>query len=116
VKWGRGASASAGGAQKGAGVRGRATWPGISACGRGCTRAGPRRGVRKAELIGRSHSAARERERERERAGARGNNSASGEAGLRGREGEERAGEGNRCRQPGPTRQRGRARGEGNHR
>jgi hypothetical protein len=30
----------------------------------------------------------------------------SGEAGLRSREGEEHAGEGNRCRQPGPTGQR----------
>jgi hypothetical protein len=43
AKWDGGASAGAGGAQKGAGVRGQATWSGISACARECTRAGPRR-------------------------------------------------------------------------
>jgi hypothetical protein len=52
AKWDGGASAGAGGAQKGAGVRGRATWPGISACVRECVRAGPRRGAGKAELTG----------------------------------------------------------------
>jgi hypothetical protein len=36
VKWDGGASAGAGGAQKGAGVHGRATWPGISACMHAC--------------------------------------------------------------------------------
>jgi hypothetical protein len=56
-------SAGTGGALKGARVRGRAMWPGISACVRECARAGPRRGAGKAELIGRSHGAARERER-----------------------------------------------------
>jgi hypothetical protein len=45
-----------GGAQKGTGVRGQATWPRISAC----VRAGPRRFAGKAELTGRSHGAARE--------------------------------------------------------
>jgi hypothetical protein len=39
-----------GGAQKGAGVRGRAMWPGISACVRECARAGPWRVAGKAEL------------------------------------------------------------------
>jgi hypothetical protein len=43
AKWDREASAGAGDAQKGAGVRGWATWPGISACVRECARAGPRR-------------------------------------------------------------------------
>jgi hypothetical protein len=52
VKWDEGASAGAGGAQKGAGVRGRATWPGISACVHKCACAGPRRDAGKAELIG----------------------------------------------------------------
>jgi hypothetical protein len=37
-------------------VCGQAMWPGISAC----VRASPRRFAGKAELIGRSHSAARE--------------------------------------------------------
>jgi hypothetical protein len=32
AKWDGEASVGAGGAQKGAGVQGRATWPGISAC------------------------------------------------------------------------------------
>jgi hypothetical protein len=41
----------AGDAQKGAGVRGHATWPGISAC----VRADPRRFAGKAELTGRPH-------------------------------------------------------------
>jgi hypothetical protein len=52
-------------------------------------------GAGKAELTGRSHDVARERERERAHGG---NSLASGEAGPRGREGEERTGEGNRCR------------------
>jgi hypothetical protein len=59
VKWDEGASAGAGGAQKGAGVRGRATWPGISACVHKCACAGPRRDAGKAELIGGSHGAVR---------------------------------------------------------
>jgi hypothetical protein len=49
AKWDGEASAGTGGAKKGAGVRGRATWPGAG----------------KAELIGRSHGAARKRERAR---------------------------------------------------
>jgi hypothetical protein len=55
VKWDMGASAGAGGAQKGTGVRGQATWPGISTCARwstvvhgegGADRAVPRRSER----------------------------------------------------------------------
>jgi hypothetical protein len=65
AKWDEGTSAGAGSAQKGVGLRGRATWPGISACVRECERASPRRGKGKAELTGRSHGAARERERTR---------------------------------------------------
>jgi hypothetical protein len=42
AKWDRGASAGAGGAQKVPGVRGQATWAGISACVRVCVRADPR--------------------------------------------------------------------------
>jgi hypothetical protein len=56
---GRGASADAGGPQKGAGVCGQAMWPGISACVCECARADPQRGARKAELIGRSLGAVR---------------------------------------------------------
>jgi hypothetical protein len=56
VKRCRGESAGAGGAQKGAGVRGQATWSGISAC----VHAGPRRLAGKAELTGWSHGAVRE--------------------------------------------------------
>jgi hypothetical protein len=48
-----------GGAQKGAGVRGQAMWPGILAC----VRAGPRRFAGKPELTGRPHGAARGSER-----------------------------------------------------
>jgi hypothetical protein len=59
AKWNGEASVGAGGAQKGAGVRGRATWPGISECVCGCARVGPRRGTGKAELTGQSHDAAR---------------------------------------------------------
>jgi hypothetical protein len=100
VKWNGGASAGAGGAQKGAGVRGRATWLGISTCVRECVRVGPRRGTGKAELIGRSHGAARG-------SGHMGGTAqCADEAGPRGRDRKERASEGNRCRQPGPTRQR----------
>jgi hypothetical protein len=58
-------------------------------------------GAGKAELTG---GPTAQRERERERA-CGGNNLVSSEAGPRGREGEEHAGEGNRCRQPGPTEQ-----------
>jgi hypothetical protein len=48
----------AGDAQKGAGVRGQAMWPGISTCVRG----GPWRFAGKAELTGRSYGAAREKQ------------------------------------------------------
>jgi hypothetical protein len=88
--------------KKRAGVRGQATWPGISACVRECARAGPRRDARKAELTGGFHST------------ARGNGHAgetvqhADEAGPRGREGEVRAG--NWLRQSGPTGQRERGR------
>jgi hypothetical protein len=85
VKWDRGASASVGGAQKGAGVRGQATWPGISVC----VRAGPRWVAGKTDLTGRSHGAARGSGRARETAWH------ADESGPRGREGKERAGEGN---------------------
>jgi hypothetical protein len=44
-----------GGTQKGAGVRGQATWPGFSAC----VCAGPRRFAGKTELTGRSHGVER---------------------------------------------------------
>jgi hypothetical protein len=44
-----------GGAQKGVGARGQATWPGFLAC----VRAGPRQFAGKAELTGRSHGAER---------------------------------------------------------
>jgi hypothetical protein len=52
AKWDEGASAGVGGAQKGARVRGRATWPEISVCVRECVR-------EKAELTGGSHDVAR---------------------------------------------------------
>jgi hypothetical protein len=52
AKWDEGASAGAGGAQKGAGVHGRASWPGISSCVHECVHAGPRWGARKEELTG----------------------------------------------------------------
>jgi hypothetical protein len=81
-------------------VRGRATWPAISACVRECARVGPRRGVGKAELTGRSHGAVRGSGR------AEGTARCADEAGSRGRDRKGRASEGNRCRQPGPTRQR----------
>jgi hypothetical protein len=71
AKWDRGASAGVGGAQKGAGGRGRAMWTGIMASVREGACASPRRGAMKAELIGGSHGAARERER------ARGGNSSA---------------------------------------
>jgi hypothetical protein len=108
----RGGSAGAGSAKKGAGVHGRATWPGISVCVRECTRVGPRRGAGKAELIGRSHYVARGRGH------AEGTTRCVDEVGPRGRDRKERASEGNRCRQLGPTGQRvgERARGEGNRR
>jgi hypothetical protein len=57
VKWDRGARAGAGGAQKGARVRGQATWPGISAG----VRASPQRFTGKVKLTGRSHGTARGR-------------------------------------------------------
>jgi hypothetical protein len=59
MKWDGGASAGVGGAQKGAGVRGRPTWPRIQACVRA---AGPRRVVGKPELTG-GPMVQRERER-----------------------------------------------------
>jgi hypothetical protein len=102
VKWDGGVSVGAGGAQKGAGARGRASWLGISACVHECARVGPRRGAGKAELTGRSHGAARERESGRTGVTAR----RADEAGPRGREGKERTGEGNWRRQCGPTGQR----------
>jgi hypothetical protein len=68
--------------------------------------------ARKAELTGQVHGV------EREEMGARGNGSATGDLGPRDRERErERAGEGNWCRQVGPTGQRAREGGrtrEGN--
>jgi hypothetical protein len=69
AKWDGEASAGAGGAQKGAGVRGRATWPGISACVCACcwSTAGRREGG--ADRGGPTT--------QRERAGARQNGSAS---------------------------------------
>jgi hypothetical protein len=86
-------------------VRGRATWAGISACMRECTRAGPQRDVGKAKLTGGSHDTARGNGRAGETV------QRADEAGPRGREGEERAGKGNRRQQSGPTGQR--ERGEG---
>ena len=97
VKWDEGVSAGAGGAQKGAGVRGRATWPGISARVRECACAGPRRVVGKAELTKGFHDAARGNGRAGETV------QCADEAGPRGREGKERTGEGNWRRQSGPT-------------
>jgi hypothetical protein len=87
MKWGRGASAGAGEAQKEAGVRGKVMWPGISAC----VHAGPWRFVWMAELTGWSHSAARGNGRVGETAHH------ADKAGPRGREGKGRAGEGNWC-------------------
>jgi hypothetical protein len=72
---------------------------------RACMHAGPRRVTGKAELIGGSHGAARGSGRVGETARH------ADEAGPRGREGKGRAGEGNWCRQSGPTRQRERGRG-----
>jgi hypothetical protein len=63
AKWDGKASAGAGGAQKGARVRGRATWPGISACVLECTCAGPQRVAGKAELTGVPRRSKRERAR-----------------------------------------------------
>jgi hypothetical protein len=79
----------------------------ISACVRECAHVGPRRGAGKAELTGRSHGAARGSRR------AEGTTRCDDEAGPRGRDRKGRASEGNRCRQPGPTRQRGRERERG---
>jgi hypothetical protein len=100
VKWGRGASAGAGGAQKGAVARGQATLPGISVC----VHAGPRRFMGKAKLTGRSHGAARGNGRAGE------TTYRTDETSPRGREGKGHAGEGNWCRQSSPTRQRERGR------
>jgi hypothetical protein len=86
AKWDGGASAGAGGAQKGDGVRGWATWPGISACVRVCWSTA---GAVKAELTGRSHGTARESGR----AGVTVRH--TDETGPRGRGGEGRVGEGN---------------------
>jgi hypothetical protein len=104
AKWGGGVSAVVSGAQKGARARGRASCLGISACVRECARAGPRRGTGKAKL---TRGVPRRSERKR----AHGETvQRADEAGPRGREGEERAGEGNWRRQRGPT-GRGRRRG-----
>jgi hypothetical protein len=73
-----------GGAQKGAGVRGQATWLGCSAC----VRAGQRWFTVKAERTGRSHGA----ERGSGRVGQ--TTHRADEAGPRGRDGKGRAGEG----------------------
>jgi hypothetical protein len=107
TNWDEGASAGAGGAQKGAGVRGRVTWPGISTCVRECARAGSRRVAGKAELTKGSHGAARGNGCARETV------QRAEEAGPRGREGKERTGEGNWRRQSGPTGQRERKRRSG---
>jgi hypothetical protein len=89
AKWDEGASAGAGGAKKGAGVRGHATWLGILTCVRECARASPRQDAEKAELTGGSHGAVKGNGRAGETV------QHADEAGPRGREGEERAGEGN---------------------
>jgi hypothetical protein len=109
AKWDGGASAGAGGAQKGAGCVGRRRGRGSR---RACVHASPWRVVGKAELTGRSHGTARG-------SGCAGETARRGdEAGPRGREGKGNAGEGNWCRQSGPTgqRERGRGRAEGNRR
>jgi hypothetical protein len=62
-----GASAGASGAQKGARVRGQATWSGISAC----VHTGPQRFAGRAELTGWSHGAARESGRVEENGSSR---------------------------------------------
>jgi hypothetical protein len=65
---------------------------------RECACAGPRRRAERAELTGLAHGA------EREKRDARGNGSTTGDPGPRNRERKgERAGEGNRRRQIGPT-------------
>jgi hypothetical protein len=86
--------------KKGAGLRGRATWSGISVCVRECARVGPRRGVGKVELTGRSHGAARGSGR------AEGMARCDDKVGPRGRDKKGRASEGNQCQQPGPIGQR----------
>jgi hypothetical protein len=78
-----------GGAQKGAGVRGQATWPGISVC----ERAGPWRFARKAELTAWSHGAERGSGRAGETAHC------ADETGLRGRDRKGACGRG----RPAPT-------------
>jgi hypothetical protein len=72
-----------------------------------CARAGPRRDAGKAELIGGSHGAVMGNRRAGQTV------QRADEVGPRGREGEERMGEGNWRRQSGPTgqRERGRRRG-----
>jgi hypothetical protein len=74
-----------GGAQKRAGVRGWATWPGISACVRV---AGPQRVMGKAELTGGSHGAARGSRRARKTVRR------ADKSGPRGREGKGARGQG----------------------
>jgi hypothetical protein len=112
AKWNGGASVGAGSAKKEAGMHGRATWLGISACVRECVRVGTRWGAGKAELTGQSHGAARGSGR------AEGTARCADEAGPQGRDRKGRASEGNRCRKPGPTGQieGERACGEGNRR
>jgi hypothetical protein len=85
-----------GGAQKGARVRGQATWPGFSAC----VRAGPRWFAEKAELTQRSHSVERGSGRARESAHR------ADETGQRCRDGKGCAGEGDWRQHTGPTWQR----------
>jgi hypothetical protein len=68
AKWDR--EASAGGAQKGAGVRGRATWPGISAGMRACW-----------SMTSRGEGGSDKVVPQRRGAGARGNGSAHGQGG-----------------------------------
>jgi hypothetical protein len=78
-----------GGAQKGAGVRGHATWLGFLAC----VRAGPWQFAVKAELTGRSHGAERGSGRVGQTAHC------ADEAGPRGKDRKGRAGEGDWRRQ-----------------
>jgi hypothetical protein len=85
-----------GGAQKGAGVHGQATWLGFSAC----VQTGPRWFTGKAELTGQSHGA----ERGSGRAGEMAHH--ANDAGPRDRDRKGRAGEGDWHRQTGPTGQR----------
>jgi hypothetical protein len=96
AKWNGGASAGAGGAKKGAGCVGGRLGRGSRRV-RECVRVGPRRGVGKEEVIGRSHDTARGSRR------AKGMARCADEAGPRGRDRKGRVSEGNWYRQPGPT-------------